>query len=215
MGTDEKKKEDKLGRNRLPRLKPGSTPSGPVDCLTGMGQNLDELFDVVDEQDRVVGRATRREVHARGLRHRAVHVWVFNQAGELFLQKRSMSKDSAPGLWDSSCSGHLDVGEDYDAAARRELSEELGWKLDERGVGASRPRLKRLLRLDACVETGWEFVWLYRTAGEGPFTLHPEEIERGEWVTPAELTRRLASRPQDYSRAFRFIWARATAAGIF
>ncbi len=169
-----------------------------------MGQNLDELFDVVDEQDRVVGQAPRREVHARGLRHRAVHVWVFNRRGEFFLQKRSLSKDSAPGLWDSSCSGHLDAGEDYDAAAQRELGEELGWKPGEPPA--------RWQRFEACAETGWEFVWLYRIAGEGPFTLHPEEIERGEWVAPEELARRLATRPQDYSRAFRFIFQKAQAA---
>jgi isopentenyldiphosphate isomerase len=54
----------------------------------------------------VVGQNTRREVHARGLWHRAVHVLVFNARGEVFLQKRSMKKDIAAGKWDSSASGH-------------------------------------------------------------------------------------------------------------
>jgi isopentenyl-diphosphate Delta-isomerase len=94
-------------------------------------QNLDELFDVVDEQDRVIGQATRREVHAKGLKHRAVHVLVFNGQGQVFLHKRSMLKDSAPGLWGASCAGHLDAGENYDQAALRELKEELGISVDE------------------------------------------------------------------------------------
>ena len=77
-----------------------------------MAQKGDEYFDVVDVQDRVVSQAPRREVHAQGWLHRAVHVLVFNRAGLVFLQKRSMTKDMSPGLWDSSCSGHLDAGED-------------------------------------------------------------------------------------------------------
>ena len=89
----------------------------------------DEFFDVVDGRDTVVGRAARREVHARGLLHRAVHILVFDGAGRVFLQKRSMKKDIAPGLWDSSCSGHVDAGENYDAAAVRELAEELGLRI--------------------------------------------------------------------------------------
>src|SRR5437868_6936168 len=56
-------------------------------------QNLDELFDVVDEQDRVTGQAARREVHARGWRHRAVHLLVVNSAQQIFLHKRSKTKD--------------------------------------------------------------------------------------------------------------------------
>jgi isopentenyldiphosphate isomerase len=161
----------------------------------------EEWFDVVNERDEVVSRALRREVHARGLWHRAIHVLVFNGAGELFLQKRSMVKDLSPGLWDSSCSGHLDSGEDYDAAAVRELGEEIGVHV------AAVP--ERWFRLESCAETGWEFVWVYRLRHEGPFVLHPEEIERGEWLAPAEVTRRIGTRPQDYCPSFKLLWPRA------
>src|SRR5436190_8691061 len=86
----------------------------------------EEIFDVVNERDEVIDRQPRREVHRLGLLHRAVHVLVFNARGEVFLQKRSMSKDTSPGLWDSSASGHLDSGEVYDYCAVRELREEIG-----------------------------------------------------------------------------------------
>lgn len=184
-----------------------------------VAQNPNELFDIVDAQDRVIGQAPRGEVHAKGLWHRAVHVWVFNRRGELFLQKRSMRKDMSPGLWDSSCSGHLDSGEDYDAAAWRELQEELSLLVErvgaaaERGVGAPRPQLERWLRFTACEDTGWEFGWAYRIEAEGPFKLHPEEIERGEWVSIPELARRIATRPADYCSAFRLIWRMAKLEG--
>ena len=81
-------------------------------------QRPDELFDVVNERDEVTGRQTRAEVHRLGLRHRAVHVLVFNRRGEVFLQKRSRLKVFFPGVWDSSTSGHLDSGEDYDSLRR-------------------------------------------------------------------------------------------------
>ncbi len=158
----------------------------------------EEIFDIVNERDEVVGQAPRREVHRLGLRHRAVHVLVFNARGQLFLQKRSMTKDTAQGKWDSSASGHLDRGEDYDQCAVREVWEEIGLKL------AQAP--ERILRVEACVETGQEFVWVYRGASEGPFRLHPEEIERGDWFAPEEITRWVAERPEDFAPAFRLIW---------
>ena len=158
----------------------------------------DEIFDVVNERDEVVGRNTRREVHRLGLMHRAVHVLVFHPRGELFLQKRSMQKDRQPGLWDSSASGHLNAGEDYDACAVRELHEELGLQV------AQPPQ--RLFKIAAGPETDQEHVWIYRCQSEGPFTLHPDEIERGDWFSPEHLSRWLAERPQDFAGAFRAIW---------
>lgn len=167
----------------------------------GQAQSADELFDVVDEQDRVVGRARRADVHAQKLRHRAVHVLCLDGRGRVFLQRRSMLKDSAPGKWCASCSGHLDAGEDYDAAALRELQEEIG-------VGVEPAALERWLRLDACRETGMEFLWVYRVRHEGPFTLHPAEIMDGAWYERAALDEAIRERPRDFAGAFRHLWAR-------
>jgi isopentenyldiphosphate isomerase len=161
-------------------------------------QNAGEIFDVVNDRDEAVGQQTRGEVHRLGLKHRAVHVLVFNQRGEVFLQKRSMRKDTAPGAWDSSASGHLDTGEDYDACAVRELHEEIGLKT------ASAPA--RLFKIDARPETGQEFVWVYRLEAEGPFTLHPDEIETGGWFAPDKVTAWMAERPRDFARALLLIW---------
>jgi len=168
-------------------------------------QRGDEIFDVVNERDEVIGQSTRREVHARGLLHRAVHVLVFNARGQVFLQKRSMAKDSAPGCWDSSCSGHLDAGEDYLPAAVRELVEEIGLRV------AGLHELTPVLRSDACADTSNEFVWVYRLQSEGPFVLNPAEIERGEWFAPAEITRAIAERPAEYARSFRYLWTKLLA----
>jgi isopentenyl-diphosphate delta-isomerase type 1 len=158
----------------------------------------EEIFDVVNERDEVVGQNTRREVHERGLLHRAIHVFVFNSHSEVFLQKRSMTKDREPGKWDSSSSGHVDSGENYDVCAMRELREELGL------IVSKTP--ERLFKLDACAETDQEFVWVYRGEAEGPFQLHPDEIECGGWFAPEAVTRWMTEKPEDFASAFRLIW---------
>jgi isopentenyldiphosphate isomerase len=86
----------------------------------------EELFDVLDEHDRVLRRETRAEVHRQRLLHRAVHILLFNSRGEIYLQRRSAQKDTYPHRWTTSCCGHVDAGETYDTAAIRELAEELG-----------------------------------------------------------------------------------------
>lgn len=159
----------------------------------------EEIFDVVNERDEVIDQRPRREVHRLGLRHRAVHVLVFNRQGQLFLQKRSLRKDCFPGTWDSSASGHLDRGEAYDACAIRELREELGWTPE------TPP--ERLFYVAACPETGHEFVWVYRCRAEGPFVLQPEEIDRGEWFSPEVITAWIDRRPADFARAFVLVWS--------
>jgi isopentenyl-diphosphate delta-isomerase type 1 len=160
-----------------------------------------DWFDVVDDRDEVIGRERRAVVHARALRHRAVHVFVFNAAGQTFLQKRAQSKDTSPGLWTVACSGHVDAGEDYDTAARRELGEELGLPRCEAPA--------RWFRLTAGKITGWEFCWVYQLEHEGPFTLQAEEIDDGEWLTVTDLKRRLARTPEIFCPAFRWIWSLA------
>jgi isopentenyldiphosphate isomerase len=158
----------------------------------------EEIFDVVNERDEVIGRQPRSEVHRLGLMHRAVHALVFNKQGYIFLQKRSMTKDRQPGLWDSSASGHVDSGEDYDTCVVRELREEIGLQVSQIP--------QRLFKLAASAETDQEHVWVYRCEAEGPFQLHPEEIERGDWFEPAEVTRWMKGRPEDFASALLMIW---------
>ncbi|HUD82042.1 MAG TPA: NUDIX domain-containing protein [Candidatus Saccharimonadales bacterium] len=164
----------------------------------------DEIFDIVNERDEVIGRLPRFQVHRDAHKHRAVHVLVFNARGEIFLQKRSRKKDTFPGAWDSSASGHVDSGEDYDACAVRELREELG-------LGIEAPP-RRLFKIGACSETGHEFVWVYRLESEGPFTLHPEEIDCGGWFAPAHVDDWVKICPGDFASGFVLIWRNLTRA---
>ena len=158
---------------------------------------MEEWFDVVDENDAVVGREKRSVVHARNLLHRAVHVLVFDKQGRVFLQMRSKFKDQCPSLWGTSAAGHLDSGEDYAHAARREFREELGIEA---------PELAERFRLGPSSRTGWEHVVVYSCFCEGPFTLCEEEIERGEWWEPQALTKAVEARDRAFTPSLGEVW---------
>ena len=160
----------------------------------------EELLDVVDENDRVIGVEKRGEIHARGLMHRAVHILVFNSRGDLFLQKRSMSKDENPGLWDSSAAGHVDSGEDYLECARREIAEELGI--------TDPVSLEVLFKLPPSAVTGFEHSVIYRTVYDGELTLQSEEIDAGEWISPRAMDKRVAELDPVFTENLFLIWNR-------
>ena len=159
-----------------------------------------ELLDVVDENDTVIAVKTRGEIHARGLMHRAVHILVFNSQGEVFLQKRSMSKDEQPGKWDSSAAGHVDSGENYLDCARREIGEELGIVVEQ--------PLQLLFKLPACDLTGNEHCMVYRYDFDGPLVLQAEEIDEGAWIEPASMDQRVADNDAQLTDAIILIWKR-------
>ncbi|MEI6715682.1 MAG: 16S rRNA (adenine(1518)-N(6)/adenine(1519)-N(6))-dimethyltransferase RsmA [Verrucomicrobiota bacterium] len=155
-----------------------------------------EIFDIVDASDQVIAQKSRHEAHSQSLRHRAIHVFIFNKKGEVFLQRRSRWKDVCPQRWDSSAAGHVDAGHHYDETAPRELHEELGVSTE----------LQRIAKIDACEETGNEFVALYVGSHEGPFQLSPSEIECGEWFSSETLNRWIQARPDDFAPGFLVCW---------
>lgn len=157
-----------------------------------------EILSVVDSSDTVIGEERRDEIHLQGLRHRAVHVLVFNPRGALFLQKRGMHKKEHPGMWDSSVAGHVDAGESYDDCCIREVEEEVGLTLEKVPP--------RLFKLDASEVTGMEFAWVYRVETEKTLTLNFEEMSGGDWFDPAELDRWIHSDAESVSGVFRLIW---------
>jgi 16S rRNA (adenine1518-N6/adenine1519-N6)-dimethyltransferase len=155
-----------------------------------------ERFPVVDKNDRIQGDASRFEVHGNNLRHRAVHILVFNPAGEVYLQQRSRWKDRHPMKWDSSAAGHVIAAESYDETARRELTEELGISVP----------LKKISKLPASDRTDQEFVWLYR--GEVADNLSPDstEIETGAFFPETVVDGWVAARPEDFAPGFIECW---------
>ncbi len=153
------------------------------------GQSPDEVFDVVDENDKVLYPLTRGEIHKRHLRHRAVHIFWLNQAGELCLQRRSYAKDNSPGYLSSSCAGHVDSGENYIQAAVREFREELGITLQS----------ANLIELDyaPCHERlGNEFVVSYLLKGDYEAHIFRPEVDSLVWRTPQQVSQWTKEQPE-------------------
>jgi len=168
----------------------------------------EEIFDLVDEADRVIGSAPRSEVHRRKLRHRAVHVLLFSAQGKLFVQKRSATKDSFPGCYDSSASGHLNSGEDYDICASRETHEELGLVVP---VG----QFSRHFKVEACEQTGWEFVWVYSVVTNKQPQINLAELESGEFWTPEHTRSLLLANPGQFAPGFVRVFSEFDHRGLF
>lgn len=162
--------------------------------------DLAEIFDVVDDDDRVIGQATRAEVHARRLKHRAAHVLLFNSRGELFIQTRSATKDKYPGRYDSSASGHLASGEDYHGCAVRELHEELGLTIPP-------PDVRPVCQIAACEQTGWEFTRVFVVRGDHQPRVNPAEITAGGFWPMTRLRSAVESRPESFAPSFLRVFA--------
>jgi isopentenyldiphosphate isomerase len=140
-----------------------------------MAAPAEEWLDVLDEAGRVAGKLPREEVHRRALLHRSVHVFVFDPAGKLWLQKRALDRALNPGLWTSSASGHLASGEPEAEGAAREVEEEIGLRVEPRRVGEFRHR--EGLENEVCS------LWEARTdqpARPGPEVLAVMAVDRGE-----------------------------------
>lgn len=141
-------------------------------------------MDIVDDNDKVIGRVSREEVYANKLTHRIVHVYVFNSAGELALQRRSATVDYCPRHFGVSAAGHVRSGESFEQAAKRELKEEMGIEVplefiakeyyteDPRGV--------------------MKFIALYRTTYDGELPFDPQEVESVEWLALERVRMMLA-----------------------
>ena len=138
----------------------------------------EELVAIVDRDNRVIGAVTRRIMRQQNLIHRASYILVFNRNGELFIQKRTLTKDMYPGYWDLAAGGVVLADETYEESALRELNEELGLT----GV-----RLAHLF--DQYFEEADNRVWgrIFSCVSEGPFVLQQEEIEYGRFAALADI----------------------------
>ncbi len=155
-----------------------------------------EQLPVVDKNDRIRGGASRSKVHGNNLRHRAVHILIFNQDGEVYLQQRSRWKDLHPLKWDSSAVGHVCAGEDYDDTARRELNEELRVDIP----------LEKISKIAASPRTDHEFIWVYRGVVTGNPVPNKCEIETGVFFPAPVVDGWTSARPEDFAPGFLECW---------
>src|SRR5580692_5223033 len=170
----------------------GLRSEGSANATPPVGIDPKESLQVVDEEDRPIRGEDRAIVHAERLLHRAVHIFVLNNAGELFLQRRSYRKDTFPRKWDSSAAGHVDLGESYEACASRELREELGLRAQPREIG----------RVPASEKTGQEFIRIYQAEADEIIDLNEAEIESGGFFPLSLVDEWVQRRPEDFASGF-------------
>ena len=154
----------------------------------------------MDEQDRVIGKATRSKIHKNNYLHRSAHILVFNSNNQLFLQKRSMSKDESPGLWDISSAGHVNSGESYEACAYRELWEELGIKTV----------LTPLVKINACNESYHEHVQVYICKTDASIKINQEEISEGKYFNFPEVINEFHESSEKFTSSLKLILRKYT-----
>jgi isopentenyl-diphosphate delta-isomerase len=158
---------------------------------------------LVNEKNEEIGFMEKMEAHRLGLLHRAFSVVLYNDQGEMLIQKRASTKYHTPGLWTNACCSHPREGETVIRAAHRRLEEELG--------------------MDCPLETGESFIYkasfpnglteheydtlvLGRYSGEVPFNL--SEVEAVKWISMSELIADVALQPEIYTPWFREILKR-------
>ena len=131
-----------------------------------------EKIDVVDKNDRVIGVAGREELYQKNLRHRIVHILVFNNKGEMALQLRTKTVSFCPDHWSTAAGGHVGSGETYEQAAKRELMEEMG-------IGGDLKLFKKdTYRVNRDLE---KFITIYKVIYEGRFDFDKNDIAKVEY----------------------------------
>lgn len=143
-------------------------------------------MDIVNENDEIVGRDTRKHIHDTHKIHRGTHVIILNSKGEVLIQKRSLSKDYYPGYYDISVGAQVASGESYEECAQRELAEELG---------CPAATLVPIAYYDAFSPRQREKRKVFLFSHDGPFRIDPDEVEEIEFVSQEHLARALAERP--------------------
>ncbi|WP_455628412.1 NUDIX hydrolase [Parabacteroides chinchillae] len=138
-----------------------------------------EWFPLVNETGETIGKATRQECHSGSKQlHPVIHLHIFNDNGDLYLQKRSMAKDIQPGKWDTAVGGHIDYGETVEEALRREVREELG-------ITEFTPEFITSYVFESAIEK--ELVNTFRTTYNGIITPDKEELDGGRFWPLEEI----------------------------
>lgn len=153
---------------------------------------MEEQLDILNEQGEKTGEIrTYKEAHRNGLWHRTVHAWFLNSKGQLLLQKRSMSKESHPGLWDISVAGHISAGQTSVEATQREVEEEIGLTLlDSAYIYLFTVKSQSIQNNGAYINNEFQDVFLVRSEILiSELKIPSDEVEEARWIDIEEFSK--------------------------
>jgi len=161
---------------------------------------MEEYILIVDDQDRETGYMEKMEVHKKGVLHRAFSVMIFNNEGEVLLQKRAKKKYHSPGLWSNSCCSHQREGETLKEAVSRRIQEELGIACDCKDEF----KFKYRIEFDnGLIEHEIDHVFIGQYNGN--VFPNEEEVEEICWITLDKLNKEMSEHPEDFSYWFKIL----------
>jgi isopentenyl-diphosphate delta-isomerase len=163
-----------------------------------------EKLILVDSGDRAVGSLSKAECHdGDGVLHRAFSIFVFNDAGELLLQRRSADKRLWPLYWSNSCCSHPRLGESMEEATQRRLAEELGMSSDLRPLFAFEYHARF-----GDLGSEHELCHVFAGTSDDPVRANATEIAEWRWITPERLDHEMRTRPEIFTPWFALEWPR-------
>ncbi len=161
---------------------------------------MEEQVVLITENDEVLGLMEKQEAHINGLLHRAFSVFLFNENGEMLLQKRASTKYHSPNQWTNACCSHPRAGETYMEAAKRRLKEELGIEIE------IVPKFHFLYKAKVGDDL-WEHELDHVFTGnyEGEFHLDPEEVSEIRYISMEKLDEEMNNSPENFTEWFKII----------
>lgn len=161
---------------------------------------MEEFVVLVNPQDEVLGLMEKQQAHVNGLLHRAFSVFVFNDKGEMLLQKRAAGKYHSPNQWTNAVCSHPRENETYQEGAERRLNEELGIKAN------LTEKFNFIYKADVGNNL-WEHEldYVFTTVYNGDYYLNEEEVSEIRFITMEDLDQEMKSNPENFTEWFKII----------
>lgn len=168
-----------------------------------------EYVVLVDEIDNEIGQMEKIEAHEKALLHRAFSIFVFNDAGQMMLQRRALSKYHSPGLWTNTCCSHPRPGEDLQSATSRRIVEEMGFSCEMKEVF----HFIYKAPFDHGL-TEHELDHVFTAKYNGDPVINPDEVEEWKWMEVDELLQDVKENPGNYTVWFKIALAEMKKKGM-
>ena len=161
---------------------------------------MDEQVVLISEKDEILGVMEKMQAHENGLLHRAFSVFLFNENGEMLLQKRASTKYHSPNQWTNAVCSHPRIDETYIEGAKRRLKEELGIETE------ITPKFHFIYKADVG-QNLWEHELDHVFTGDfnGAVKMNPDEVSEVRYVTMQDLENEMESHPENFTEWFKII----------